>query len=81
MPMMPAAREDRVPPRTAPRAPYPRNTRSGAAVLFTIDWHISVRLLNCIFSKPMKLDWDAFSSDPANMVMEAIDIKDDSSGL
>lgn len=65
----------------APSAPYPSKTRSGAARLFTMDWHIIVRLLSFIFSNPMKLALDAVSNAPENMVIEAIDIKDADCGL
>ena len=46
-----------------------------------MDWQIIVRLLKCIFSKPMKLDWDAVSSAPEIIVTEAIDISGVDSGL
>ena len=65
----------------APSAPYPSKTRSGAARLFTMDWHIIVRLLSFIFSNPTKLALEAVSNAPEKMMMEAIDIRDADCGL
>jgi len=81
MPMMLAARKDKVWPRTAPRVPYPRRTSSGAAVLLSIAWQVIVRLFSCIFSWPVKVAWDAVNSDVEKREMEAIDISGADSGL
>ena len=81
MPMMLAARKDKVWPRTAPRVPYPRRTSSGAAVLLSIAWQVIVRLFSCIFSWPVKVAWDAVNSDVEKRVMEAMAIRGADSGL
>jgi len=46
-----------------------------------MDWQTTVKLLSPILSKPMKLDWAAASNDPANIVIETMDMKDTDSGL
>ena len=79
--MIPAARKANVWPTTAPNAPYPTSTNIGVNRLFTVAWHTIIKLLNSIFSKPIKLAWEAVSNDPENMVMEAIDIRGVNSGL
>lgn len=79
--MMPAAINERVLPRTAPKALYPRKTSNGDIALFAMAWQIIARLLSSILSKPINVDWAAVSKDPAIIVVEAMTISGADSGL
>jgi len=74
-PVNPAIKNDIVYPMTAPKVPNPRITREGIKMVLIVDWTISVMLLSCIFSMPVKAAWAEFRNAPVKIEKEAIWIR------